>query len=141
MGYLKIGVIKIICCSSVENEFRRNGRIDEMKNILEYKGYITKIEYSTEDKVLYGKIEGIKDLVNFESESVDKIEKEFHSAVDDYLQLCSDLGQEPDKVYSGTFNIRITPTLHRAIAYAAIKNGESLNSTVERAINAYVGNE
>ena len=44
-------------------------------NILEYKGYYTKVEYSAEDKVLYGKIEGIKDLVNFESESPEKIEE------------------------------------------------------------------
>ena len=47
-----------------------------MKNILQYKGYFTKIEYSVEDRLLYGKIEGIKDLVNFESESVEEIEQE-----------------------------------------------------------------
>ncbi|MBE6938283.1 MAG: type II toxin-antitoxin system HicB family antitoxin [Ruminococcaceae bacterium] len=109
-----------------------------MKNILEYKGYYAKIEYSVEDHVLYGKIEGIKDLVNFESDSVDNIEKEFQSAVDDYLDLCRELGQEPDKAYSGTFNIRISPELHRAVAMQAIKNGVSLNNTVETALDQYV---
>ena len=59
-----------------------------MKNILQYKGYFTKIEYSVEDRLLYGKIEGIKDLVNFESESVEEIEQEFKNAVDDYFGLC-----------------------------------------------------
>ena len=54
-----------------------------MKNILQYKGYFTKIEYSVEDRLLYGKIEGIKDLVNFESENVEEIEQEFKNAVDD----------------------------------------------------------
>ena len=49
-----------------------------MKNVLEYKGYYTKINFSVEDKVLFGKIEGINDLVNFESESIDEIENEFH---------------------------------------------------------------
>ena len=57
------------------------------ENILEYKGYYTKILYSVKDHVLYGKIEGIRDLVNFESESIENIEQEFHSAVDDYLAL------------------------------------------------------
>lgn len=54
-------------------------------NILEYKGYFTKIHYSAEDEVLYGKIEEIPALVNFESASVKDIVKEFHNAVDDYI--------------------------------------------------------
>ena len=48
-----------------------------MNNILEYKGYYTKVLYSAEDQVLYGKIEGIKDLVNFECENLGEVEQEF----------------------------------------------------------------
>lgn len=109
-----------------------------MKNILSYKGYFTKIEYSAQDGVLFGKIEGINDLVNFESDSLKKIEKVFQDAVDDYLALCEELGQNPDKAYSGTFNVRINPALHRMIALYAIKKGESLNNTVEEAIQTYM---
>lgn len=109
-----------------------------MKNILEYKGYFAKVEYSAEDKVLYGKIEGIRDLVNFESESIETIEQEFRNAVDDYLELCEELGQNPDKAYSGTFNVRIAPELHRKLALQAVKNSETLNSAVEKAIHAFV---
>lgn len=108
-----------------------------MNNVLEYKGYMARIEYSAQDHVLYGKIEGIKDLVNFESDSADGIEKEFHCAVDDYLELCEELGQSPDKAYSGTFNVRINPILHRKVAMMAIRNGETLNGTVEKAIQLY----
>ena len=111
-----------------------------MKNVLEYKGYLTRIEYSVEDRVLYGKIEGIKDLVNFESNSTDEIEIEFHNAVDEYLQMCEELGENPDKAYSGTFNVRISPVLHRKLAMQAYKTGETLNSTVEKAIEAYTDN-
>lgn len=107
-------------------------------NILKYKNYFTKIEYSAEDQVLYGKIEGIKDLVNFESEDLNGIEQAFHDAVDDYLVFCKELGQEPDKVYSGTFNVRINPELHRGIANMAIERDVSLNSIVEEAIEKYV---
>ena len=108
-----------------------------MKNVLEYKGYLTRIEYSVQDRVLYGKIEGIKDLVNFESDSVDGIVYEFHCAVDDYLEMCAELGETPDKAYSGTFNVRVSPILHRKLAMQAIREGETLNSTVEKAIRAY----
>ena len=109
-----------------------------MKSILEYKGYHAKVEIDIENKILYGKIEGIRDLVNFESDSVDTLEQEFHDAVDDYLEFCQEMGKEPDKEYSGTFNVRISSELHTKLALKALENGESLNKTVEKAIGAYV---
>ena len=36
-----------------------------MNYIPEYKGYHTKVEYSVEDQVFYGKIEGIKGILEF----------------------------------------------------------------------------
>lgn len=109
-----------------------------MENTLQYKGYITNIQYSAEDKVLHGKIEGIEDLVTFESESPADIENEFHSAVDDYLEYCSEIGKNPEKSYKGTFNVRIEPSLHKSLYIYALKNGISLNQAVENAIKNYV---
>ena len=74
-----------------------------MKNLLEYKGYYGKVEYSVEEQILFGKIEGIIDLVTFESKNADEIEKEFRDAVDDYLDFCNQVGKEPDKTHKGTF--------------------------------------
>lgn len=107
-------------------------------NILEYKGYHTKIEFDSEDFVLRGKIEGINDLVNFESEDIKGIEKEFHEAVDDYLEFCREVGKEPDKEYKGSFNVRISPELHKKLAVTAMQNGDTLNASVEKAIEQYV---
>lgn len=107
-------------------------------NIFEYKGYHTKIEFDAEDLILRGKIEGISDLVNFECESMQDVEKEFHAAVDDYLAFCEEVGKIPEKEYKGTFNVRISPDLHRKLAMYASKNGETLNSAVESAIAEYV---
>ncbi len=105
-----------------------------MNNTLQYKGYYSNVNYSFEDGVLYGKIEGIDDLITFESESASEIEKEFQSAVDDYLEYCKEVGKEPDKVYKGTFNVRIDPSLHREISRFAYEAGCSLNQAVETAI-------
>ena len=66
-------------------------------NILNYRGYETKIHYSAEDQLLYGKIEGISDLINFESEDSKKIEQEFHDAVNDYLAFCKEIGKSTIK--------------------------------------------
>lgn len=109
-----------------------------MKNLLEYKGYHTKIEFDSDALVLRGKIEGIKDLVNFESASLTLIEEEFHIAVDEYLEFCKEVGKEPDKEYKGTFNIRISPELHKELALVAFRNGDTLNATVEKAIKSFV---
>ena len=111
------------------------------KNKLSYKGYFTEIKYSEEDKVLFGKIEGIVDLVNFESDSARDIEEEFHKAVDDYLTFWKEVGKEPERAYKGSFNVRIPSKLHRDIAIYAERHGETLNSVVEKAIEIYLKNQ
>ncbi len=112
-----------------------------MNNILEYKGYHTKVEFDSHDFILRGKIEGINDLVNFECENINDVKNVFEEAVDDYLEFCKEVGKEPEKEYKGTFNIRIEPELHKKIAVLASKRGETLNATVQRAIAEYVLSE
>ena len=60
-----------------------------------YKGYSARPEYSAEDGVFFGRLLGINDLVNFESENVEGVEEEIHKAVDDYLAFCSEIGKQP----------------------------------------------
>lgn len=47
-----------------------------------------------EDRIFYGTILGISDMVDFQSESVKDLEDEFHKAVDDYLVLCAEIRKE-----------------------------------------------
>ena len=108
------------------------------ENILHYKGYSTKPEYSVEDRIFWGKILGISDLILFHAENAKDIETEFHSSVDDYLRFCEGIGKQPQKEYSGMFNVRIPPELHRKISMEAEAKGVSLNKAVEQAIAAYV---
>lgn len=103
-------------------------------NVLEYKGYHTKVEYISESRSLRGVIEGISDYVDFETDDPAAVETEFHQAVDDYLSFCEEVGKAPEKEYKGTFNVRISPSLHRALAAYASKDGISLNTAVEEAI-------
>ena len=108
---------------------------------MEYKGYHARIEFDVEDCTLHGKIEGINDLVTFESRNPLSIKKEFEKAVDDYLKFCKEVGKEPDKEYKGTFNVRIQPELHKRLALVALMNGETLNASVEKAIREYVNQQ
>lgn len=111
-----------------------------MKNndLLRYKGYSARPEYSVEDQIFYGRILGISDLVDFQSENSKNLEAEFHKAVDDYLDFCAEIGKEPQKEYSGLFNVRIPPELHREISILAQSEGVTLNKAVEQAIRAMV---
>lgn len=111
-----------------------------MKNrdLLRYKGYSARPEYSAEDGVFYGKILGISDLVDFQSENARRLEDEFHKAVDEYLAFCEEIGKEPQRAYSGLFNVRIPPELHRDISLLAQAEGITLNKAVEQAIRAMV---
>ena len=108
-----------------------------MKSILTYKGYHAKIEFDSESQVLYGRIDGIRDLVNFQSDSAKNIEQEFHQAVDDYLAFCEEIGQKPDKEFSGTLNIRISPEIHRKLNRLAQEENVSLNAVIAEACKEY----
>ena len=62
----------------------------------EYRGYSTIVQYSAPDRVWHGKIENIRDLVNFEAENIEDAECAFQDAVNDYLAFCDDLGTTPN---------------------------------------------
>lgn len=105
-----------------------------MANTIEYKGYIGSIEYSSEDKCFFGKLEMIDDLVTFEANTAQELEDNFHNSVDEYLETCQSLGREPRKTYKGVFNVRIDPELHKIVYHEALKAGISLNSFVKQAL-------
>lgn len=111
-----------------------------MKNsdLLRYKGYSARPEYSAEDQVFYGRILGISDMVDFQSENAKELENEFHNAVDDYLEFCAEIGKKPEKEYNGVFNVRISPELHKEVSVYAQAEGVTLNKVVEQAIRAMV---
>lgn len=101
---------------------------------LQYKGYLGSVECSVEDDCLYGQILYVNDLVNYEADSPAGLQAAFEQAVDDYLQTCGELGKEPDKSFKGSFNVRISPELHKEAAKQAYIYEESLNEFVAQAV-------
>lgn len=112
-----------------------------MKNYLEYKGYVGTVEFSAEDKIFFGKIQGINDLVTFEGTSVDELEKSFQESILDYLETCATLNKSPEKVFKGSFNVRVSQELHQKTALLASKKGLNLNDVVKKALNYIVKHE
>jgi predicted HicB family RNase H-like nuclease len=109
-----------------------------MGNILTYKGYYSVVSFDAEQCYLYGKIEGISDLVTFEADAPSDAQLAFEEAIEDYLAFCAEAGKTPDRAYKGKFNVRIDPELHRAADKTAAERGVSLNQFVEGAIRAAI---
>ena len=105
-----------------------------MNNTMEYKGYLGSVEFSQADALFFGKVMGIRALISYEGENARELLEDFHQAVDDYLALCAAEGVEPEKAYKGSFNVRISPELHKQAIIAATAGQMSLNSFVERSI-------
>ena len=105
-----------------------------MNNTMEYKGYVGSVEFSEEDTLFFGKVLGIRALISYEGENAHDLVEDFHCAVDDYLELCAAEGVEPERAYKGSFNVRISPELHKKAAIAAMAKQISLNRFVEESI-------
>lgn len=112
-----------------------------MSSTIEYNDYIGSVEYSSEDKCFFGKIEMIDDLVTFEAVSVDELETNFRNCIDEYLETCKQLQREPQKAYKGVFNIRIEPQLHKKIYKEALKQSISLNAFINKTLNNSINHQ
>ena len=108
-------------------------------NFLKYKNYIGSVEYDLTDKCLYGKILFIDDLITYEGETIEELENAFYEMVDDYLETCNELGKNPQKTYSGTFNVRTGPQIHQALAEIAELENISLNKLIVNIVSDFVG--
>jgi predicted HicB family RNase H-like nuclease len=101
-----------------------------MRDVLIYKGFIGSVRFSAADNVFFGKLEGINDLVTFEGETVRELTDAFHFSVDEHIKDCENENVPVEKSYKGSFNVRLTPDLHRQVAIAARAHGQSLNQYV-----------
>lgn len=112
-----------------------------MSNIIEYKNYIGSVEYSSEDKCFFGKLEMIDDLVTFEADNAQALEQHFRASVDEYIQTCTALGRAAQKTYKGVFNVRIPPKLHKLAHKQALNNNISLNALIGKSLQKYISKE
>lgn len=112
-----------------------------MKNILEYKGYHAKIEFSNDDNLLIGSVIGINDSLNFHGTTVDELKEQFGICIDDYLEMCEFFGKDPEKEYKGSFNIRIPSEMHKKLDLMAVSQDTSINNLIIQSIDNYLNGD
>lgn len=109
--------------------------------MLEYKGYIGKVEFDDEVEIFHGEIINLKDVITFQGRSVAELRKAFKESVNDYLEFCAERHESPEKPLSGNFTLRLDPELHRKIYLQARILNKSLNSWVTEILKTTVDSE
>lgn len=109
-----------------------------MKHV-EYKGFQGAVSY--EDGLLVVQILHITDFVVAECDSASAVDDVFRELVDEYIADCKTLGREPNKPFKGTFNVRVSPDLHREAVLSATRHEQSLNSWVSDAVSGKLADE
>lgn len=105
---------------------------------MKYKGYSFTTYFDQEDNIFVGRVTGINDGINFHGKSVSELEQAFHESIDDYLDACKKLGQEPNKPYSGNLMLKIPIEIHAAVAFAAQTSGKSIDQWATRVLKEAV---
>jgi predicted HicB family RNase H-like nuclease len=98
--------------------------------MITYKGYLGRMEVDTEARRIHGRVVGLRDVITFEGSTVDDAEQAFRDSIDDYLDFCQSRGEPPERPYSGNFQVRLGPDLHRQLALLAESQSLSLNELI-----------
>lgn len=98
--------------------------------MLKYKGYIGHVSFDEDAEIFHGDVINTKDVITFQGVSVAELKQAFTDSIDDYLLFCAENGEEPDKPFSGKFNVRLDPEIHKNAVVAASHSGLSLNSWI-----------
>jgi predicted HicB family RNase H-like nuclease len=104
--------------------------------MMEYKGYIGKVEIDEEAGILYGEVINVRDVITFEGTTVEDVQQAFRESVDDYLEFCAQRGESPEKPFSGKFVLRLPAELHRKAYIQAKLKDKSLNSWVTEVLQS-----
>jgi predicted HicB family RNase H-like nuclease len=102
--------------------------------MIDYKGYTGVFEFDPSIDAFHGHVIGLQDVVTFEGRSLDDLRQQMAESVEDYVELCAEVGKDPERPFRGEFLVRKTPELHRLAATEAEASGKSLNAWVEATI-------
>ena len=101
---------------------------------MNHHGYEAMITFDEDADIFHGEVVNTRDVITFQGRSVDEIRTAFKDSVDEYLKFCAELGEEPERPYSGKIALRIPSSLHRTASSAARAEGKSLNSWLTTAV-------
>ena len=108
--------------------------------MMTYKGYTATVEFDDSVGRLHGRVanSGPYPIATFEATDVGGLQAEFWQSVDEYLFFCQEDGIEPQRPFSGKFNVRLGPEFHQSVTRSAAESGLSLNKWICQALEKSV---
>lgn len=103
---------------------------------LEYEGFVGRVEFDSEADIFHGEVINTRDVITFQGRSVKELRKAFVDSIEDYREFCAERGEKPDRPFSGTFSVRISPELHHDVYVAAKAQGKTMNGWVAELLTA-----
>ena len=103
-------------------------------NIMKNGTYKARIEYDSEIDMFRGEILGLNGGADFYGTSPTELHIEFDKSLKVFLEVCEEKGINPNKEYSGKFNLRIPPKMHSEIAAIATAQEKSINQWVSETL-------
>jgi predicted HicB family RNase H-like nuclease len=108
-----------------------------VSQLLDHRGFQGTIMYSAEDKVLHGRIVGVRGLISYEGESVTDLESDFRLAVDDYISDMQKEGLAPLPI-AEVVPVSFSPALHERAVRFAEEHDQQLTDVVEEAVSKFL---
>ncbi len=104
-------------------------------NLIEIEGFHATVQYDAETEMFHGEFIGLSGGADFYATDVEGLRREGRDSLAVYLEMCSEKGIEPQRQYSGNFNVCLPAELHEVIAIEAASQGKSLNQWVHDALS------
>jgi predicted HicB family RNase H-like nuclease len=101
-----------------------------MNNVIEIDGHKAVVAFDPDIRMLRGEFLGLNGSADFLAEDVEGLFREGRISLKVFLDMCAEKGIKPFREFSGRFNVRLDPELHRAAVIAAAASNRSLNEWI-----------
>ena len=102
--------------------------------MMDYKGYIGKVEFDDEAVVFHGEVINTADVITFQGKSVAELKKAFRESIDDYLRFALARRRTRPAVLWAICHSD-SPELHRQVNLTARLQGKSVNAWVSEQLS------
>lgn len=65
--------------------------------MIEHNGYTGVFEFDPSIDAFHGRVIGLQDVVTFQGRSLDELRGAMAESVEDYLELCAEVGKDPEQ--------------------------------------------
>ena len=97
---------------------------------MNHKGYFGTAQFDESARMFCGEVEGLRDVITYQGQTVDELIQAFKDSVDDYLAFCAERGEAQEKPVSGKLLLRLPADVHRKVLHEAMDLGQSLNAYI-----------